>query len=85
MNVTPFTSNVIKIQLLGSLYKYLGIRVVRVNSSIDWENEYFGNVVGGTVGQTSADHAAWTKANYSHGGTPWGSVEQPWGTPWGIP
>ena len=41
MNVTPpFTSNVIKIQLLGSLYKYLGIRVVRVNSSIDW-SEYF--------------------------------------------
>ena len=41
MNVTPFTSNVIKIQLLETLYKYLGIRVVRVNSSIDWENEYF--------------------------------------------
>ena len=40
MNVTPFTSNVIKIQLLGSLYKYLGIWVVRVNSSIDW-SEYF--------------------------------------------
>ena len=35
--VPSFTSNVIKIQLLETLYKYLGIRVVRVNSSIDWE------------------------------------------------